>query len=171
MDEEKLRAEEVEILRPEIKDLEAVFGFWRAQHELHYNLDPVYYKPNSAELDTLAREYFQKTITTDSPHILIARLQDKIVGFITFEEKGTGSGIEEFASNLSSYEEVIDLFIEDKFRGKNVGTQLMTKVQEHCQRVGLPNMKVEVAASNTRARRFYERLGYGVKQVEMFKKI
>lgn len=171
MDEEKLRAEEVEILQPEIKDLEAVFGFWRAQHELHYNLDPVYYKPNSPELDTLAREYFQKTITTDSPHILIARLQDKIVGFITFEEKGTGSGIEAFASSLSRYEEVIDLFIEDKFRGKNIGAHLMTKAQEHCQNTGLPNMKVEVAASNTGAQRFYERLGFSVKQVEMFKKI
>ena len=47
----------------------------------------------------------------------------------------------------------------------------MTKAQEHCQNAGLPNMKVEVAASNTGAQRFYERLGFIVKQVEMFKKI
>lgn len=163
--------EEIEILRPEIKDLENVFNLWRAQHELHYNLDPVYYKPNSPELDLLARECFQKIITTDSPHILIAKAQNKIIGFITFGERGTGLGIEAFASNLSSYVEVIDLFIEDKFRGKNIGVYLMAQAQEFCQKAGLPNMKVEVAASNARAQRFYERLGFGTRQVEMFKKI
>lgn len=170
MSEEKLRADEIEILRPEIKDLEAVFAFWRAQHELHYNLDPIYYKPNSPELDKLAREYFQKTITTDSPHILIAKLHDQIVGFITFAEKDAGSaGIEAFASNFSKYVEVIDLFVDDQIRGRNVGTHLMSKVQEHCQKIGMPNMKVEVAASNQRAQSFYGRLGYVTRQVEMYK--
>ncbi len=172
MDEENLRAEEIEILRPEIKDLETVFNSWRAQHELHFKLDPAYYKPNSPELDALAREYFQKTIATDSPHILIAKLQDEIVGFITFEEKSTGStGIESFASNVSNHVEIIDLFIDERSRGRKVGTHLMTKVQEHCQRVSLPNMKVEVAALNTGAQRFYEQLGFTHHQVEMFKKI
>lgn len=168
MDDEKLKPAVVEISRPGIEDLEGVFGLWRAQHELHYDLDPAYYKPNSPELDKLAREYFEQVINTDSPHILVARLSNRIVGFITFDEKRAGSGIETFASNLADHVEVIDLFIDEKFRGKNVGTQLMAKVQEHCQRVGLPNMKVEVATANTKALRFYEKLGFVSRQVEMF---
>lgn len=77
MDDEKLTPPIIEVSRPNIEDLEAVFGFWRAQHELHYKLDPIYYKPNSPELDRMAREYFEKVINTDSPHILVARLQDR----------------------------------------------------------------------------------------------
>lgn len=168
MDDEGLKTAAIEISRPKKEDLETVFGFWRAQHELHYNLDTTYYKPNSSELDKLAREYFEKVIDTDSPHILVARLSNRIVGFITFNEKRAGSGIETFASNLADHVEVIDLFIDEEFRGKNVGTQLMTKVQEHCQRAGLPNMKVEVATANTKALQFYEKLGFVPRQTEIF---
>lgn len=171
MDNEKLKAASVEISRPKQEDLEAVFGFWRAQHELHYQLDPAYYKPNSPELDILAREYFEKAINTDDPHIRVARLQNRIVGFITFEEKRSGSGIETFAANLSDHVEVIDLFIDEEFRSQNIGTQLMADVQRHCQKVGITNIKAEVSTFNTKALSFYERLGFVPRQVEMFSKI
>jgi len=164
--------ESLEVFRPELKDFETVFGFWRAQHELHYNLDPVYYKPNSTELDKLAKEYFTKTITTDSPHILVAKFQNQLIGFVTFNEKKSDLiGIEAFASNCSSYVEVIDLFIDDKFRGKRMGEQLMIKAQEYCQKEGLPKMMVEVAVANSGAQRFYTRLGFVTQQVKMFKGI
>ncbi len=169
MNEEQLNAAAIEISRPTEEDLKAVFGFWRAQHQLHYELDPAYYKPNFPELDYLAREYFEKLIKTDSPHILVARLPGRIVGFITFDEKKPGSGIETFASNLADHVEIIDLFIDENLRGKKVGTQLMTEVQKHCQKVGMLNMKVEVATSNTDALAFYKKLGFVPRQTEMFK--
>lgn len=171
MDDEKLKTAVIEISQPRIEDLEAILGFWRAQHELHYKLDPVYYKPNSPELDKLAREYFERAINSGSPHILIAKMPDRIVGFITFDEKRAGSGIETFASNLSDHVEIIDLFVDKELRGKTVGTQLMMKVEEHCQRVGLPNIEVEVATTNTEARKFYEKLGFVSQQTKMFRTI
>lgn len=175
---EVLRKEDIEILKPDIKDLDAVFDLWYAQHELHYNLDPDYYWPNmpnrrtTSVLSVLARQYFEKAIKDEYPNnkILIAKLEGKIVGFITYNEHHVEQGqIERFATQYSTYVEVIDLFVDEQTRGRNIGAHLMSKVEDYCREVGMQNMKVEVAAPNTRAQHFYERLGFAPKQVEMFK--
>lgn len=162
----------MKIVQVKINDLDVVLDFWKAQHELHFKLDSDYYKPNSPKLDKLAKDYFEKTIVSNTPHILVAKIQNKVVGFITFDEKRSDlSGIEAFASNCSSYVEVIDLFIDEEFRGKNIGKSLMEKAEEYCQKVGLHKILVEVAAANIGAQSFYKKLGFILQQTKMFKKV
>lgn len=54
-------------------------------------------------------------------------------------------------------------------RSRNIGTQLISEVQKYCQKVGMPNIKVEVATQNTRSLRFYEQRGFTNRQSILFR--
>ncbi len=58
------------------------------------------------------------------------------------------------------YGYVNDLYVSDKARGQGVADALMNAAEGYFRDSGLTNMRLGVLTENTRARRFYERLGW-----------
>ncbi len=65
----------------------------------------------------------------------------------------------------SSYMNIDDVFVWEKFRGKQIGESLMLKAKQVCLTKGAARIRWEVAQDNHGAIKFYERLGanYDVK--------
>ncbi len=165
---EKIAPHQIEILKPELTDLPAVLEMWKKQHDLHLVLDPEYYTENSERLDEDARGYFREAVQKDRPHIRIAKLQGQIVGFITYTKSAPEPGIATSGSNVASHVEVVDLFVEDSVRNRNIGQHLMSPVIDYAKQEGIKNIMVEVSASNPGAQRFYERSGFIPRQVKSY---
>lgn len=171
---ETVNPADIEIVRPDETDLSTIFDLWKEQHTYHLNLDPTYYTENSSDIFEKAERYFKEVVRTDTPHILVAKLDKAVVGFITFAEPPQPSGEEnvvDFGSNLSRCGEIIDLIVTEKIRERAIGTQLLDKAEEELKTKGVQFIKVEVASTNNGARRFYERYNYVPRQVLSYKKL
>lgn len=53
-----------------------------------------------------------------------------------------------------------DVFIDERFRGRGMGTAMMMFVEEHARRRGARRIDTSVHSKNYGAARFYQRLGY-----------
>lgn len=165
---EKTSPYQIEISRPELADLPTVLAMWKQQHDLHLALDPNYYTVDSPQLDRDAEEYFREAIENDNPHIRIAKLQRQTVGFVTYEKSSPVPGIATSGSKVAHHVEVVDLFVEEPARNKNVGQQLMTAAIDFAKQQGIKSVVVEVSSHNPAAQRFYERMGFAPEQVKSY---
>ena len=66
---------------------------------------------------------------------------------------------------------ILELFVEQDIRGKNVGTLLMKEMEKYFKKNKCNIIKVEVFKPNVRAHRFYEKCGYEERLIDMVKKI
>lgn len=66
---------------------------------------------------------------------------------------------------------IFDVYIEDKFRGKGYGKQVMLLIEEKARELGLKSIGLHVFASNNVARSLYESIGYEVSSLNMIKKL
>jgi ribosomal protein S18 acetylase RimI-like enzyme len=66
---------------------------------------------------------------------------------------------------------VTDLHVLPEFRGKGIGKWLLGKAEECATTRHIPYVKLQVFAGNTRARVFYQALGYQEVAVTLVKQI
>jgi ribosomal protein S18 acetylase RimI-like enzyme len=157
----------ITITKPTIYDIDQLIPIWEQQFGYHHNLDSYYYVANSEALNKQFKLYLEHSISNDKPYILIAKEADTILGFITYS-------IEEetyFDTNITRYGSIKELCVDEDKRGKGIGTQLMTAVEDFFASHGLSDICVNSAALNKNAMAFYEKLGYHTKRVAMYKQI
>lgn len=65
---------------------------------------------------------------------------------------------------------ILELIVSDKYRGKNVGSLLMERVEEYFHDEGCTVLLVEVFEPNNLAHNFYKKLGYTDRSIDMIKK-
>jgi ribosomal-protein-alanine N-acetyltransferase len=106
---------------------------------------------NSEPWTTLRRNFDAslKIVTDPSREVLLATVNDEIVGFIILLMQGAFVGY------------VQSVCVEPEWRGKGVGGQLMAFAEKRIFSE-TPNVFVCVSSFNKGAQRFYERLGYEV---------
>ena len=56
--------------------------------------------------------------------------------------------------------EISDLFVIPGYRGQGIGTDILKALLEQAHKAGYTDIEIGVLASNTRARRLYERMGF-----------
>jgi ribosomal-protein-alanine N-acetyltransferase len=56
--------------------------------------------------------------------------------------------------------EISDLFVVPGYRGQGIGTRILETLLEKARKAGYTNIEIGVLASNTRAQRLYERVGF-----------
>lgn len=95
--------------------------------------------------------------------LLVARDGSELVGFITFsKERGDYDvGVERGL--------VHDLFVRSSHRDSGIGSRLLNAAERRLANDGIDRVSLEAMASNTDARRFYERHGYEQFRVELEK--
>ncbi len=157
----------MKINKPDQKDIPALINLWREQYQFHNDIDPIYYVPNSLNQDKVFEKYIKNAIINDSPNILVARDNDKIIGFITF-------GTEEnnyIDTNIKKFGEIIEVFIKKEYCKKGVGTKLIQEAEKFFINQGIKDIKISSSSFNDNASKFYDKNSYVSRQILFFKKI
>lgn len=143
----------MEIRRAEIKDMEKICDLLNQVLEVHHNGRPDLFKSG-------CRKY-----TDPELEVLIADNQRPI--FVA-DDDGVVSGyafciIEEHKNNniLTDIKTLYidDLCVDEKTRGKHIGSALFEYVKGYAREIGCYNVTLNVWACNESAKAFYERLG------------
>ena len=66
---------------------------------------------------------------------------------------------------------IFDVHIEEKFRGKGYGRQIMLLIEEKARELGVKRMGLHVFAYNKVAKNLYESIGYEISSLNMIKKL
>lgn len=109
-----------------------------------------------------AQQYYGSQTETSDAAVLVAQLEDEIVGFayIQFEAK-------DYANLLETAAWLHDIYITEAARGKNVGKLLIERSIEAAKELGADKLMLSVAAKNEFAKEFFERNGFRETMVEM----
>jgi ribosomal protein S18 acetylase RimI-like enzyme len=66
---------------------------------------------------------------------------------------------------------IFDVMVNEKFRGKGYGKQLMLLIEEKAREWDLKSIGLHVFAYNKVAKNLYENLGYEISSLNMIKKL
>jgi len=66
---------------------------------------------------------------------------------------------------------IFDVMVDEKFRGKGYGKELMLLIEEKARELGLQSIGLHVFAYNKVAKNLYESMGYEVSSLNMVKKL
>lgn len=158
---------QLKIVKPHLKQLSDLISLWEKQYDYHHNLDNQYYVVNSESLKQKFEKYLTKAIKANDPYILIAQVDNKIAGFITFE-KGPA---DYFDTQIKEYGEVIELFVDNQYRKLGIGKKLLAAAEKHFTQRKIKYVKVQSSSFNQNALEFYKHLKYINRQTLLFKKI
>ena len=101
-------------------------------------------------------DYFKKRITKNDGCVLIAFVNDKIVGYLAggFNKKSSVRVLPKKFARLEN------MFVLDKFRGQGIGTKLFQAFVDWCQSKGVGRLRVVASAQNTKGINFYKKNGF-----------
>lgn len=157
----------MEIAKPTISDIPKLLELWKYQFNFHHSLDSEHMAGYSDELSRTIAAYLKNSIEHDDPHILVAKQDGIMVGFVTFK----GEEAQYFDSNVKKYGTVIELYVAEVARAQGVGKTLMKAAEDFFRSRGLQHLKVCASSFNTNAREFYKHLGYEEKEITFFRKL
>ena len=101
-----------------------------------------------------------KGIETPNHHLFNLNLENQVIGYVWIKvEKEKKSAI------------LYEIYIFEEYRGKGLGTEVMTSVEAWLEQEDIHFFKLHVFGSNTRARKLYEELGFGIAGINMVKTI
>lgn len=135
-----------------IGDLEVILRLnkklfdYETSFNTEYNLDWTY--------SDVGRNYFKKMIEDENEIALVAESEDKIVGYIVV------SIYHHSFRKENPIAELDNMYIEEEFRGKGIGTQLVAEAKRQAKGKGATRLKVEAAAQNEKAISFYRACGF-----------
>lgn len=161
----KMKMTKLKINKPDKKDIPALINLWQKQYQFHNDIDPVYYVPNSSNQDRVFEKYIKNAILNDSPSILVARDNNKIIGFITFDMEENNY----IDTNIKKFGEIIEIFVEKEYRKKSVGTKLIQEAENFFNNKGIKYIKISSSSFNDKASEFYNKIGYINHQTLFFK--
>ena len=98
-------------------------------------------------LECWSENNYKESLNNENYTIVVARAQDKIVGFLSM-----------YVVADEGY--ICNIAVEKDFRHCGIGTTLAKRIIEDSVDKGLKFLSLEVRESNVVATRFYERLGF-----------
>jgi len=99
------------------------------------------------------KEALQKTLTTKNYGLLVAEINQRIVGFVNYV-------IYPSFWECAWQGLVNDLFVHEAFQGKGVGGKLIEAVVQCADASGFNELHVSTGKENERARRLYTKYGF-----------
>ncbi|HLD11718.1 MAG TPA: GNAT family N-acetyltransferase [Patescibacteria group bacterium] len=66
---------------------------------------------------------------------------------------------------------VLELFVENEYRGEGIGSKLMKTIEKYFKKKGCFSCRVEVFVPNRNAHRFYKKSGYQNSDIDMIKRL
>ncbi len=141
---------------PQIEDFNKVNQLAKQVHELHVNWRPDLFL---SVHEVISKENFKEMI--QAQEIFVAKIQDNIVGYITFNIKEKNNPSMRYRKQL----QIEAICIDEKNRGEGIGTELL----EYAKKLGKENnctdLYLTVNKENEKAIKIYEKFGFKVKSI------
>lgn len=128
-------------------------------------------EPNRAKGRTVCKEYVARLFEQCATHkgaVHVAEVGGRIVAFVCVLGRVDS---EEIIEAEPEHAYVTDLYVDEEHRGAGIGEQLMEGAELHARSCGATRLKVGVLSANTRAHRFYERMGFRDNEVVLEKRL
>jgi ribosomal protein S18 acetylase RimI-like enzyme len=126
---------------------------WMQSAEEHTSHDMVYETAPGAE--KTMRRFLADVANSGYSFLFVATAGDRTVGFISGELR---QGSPTFLPK--TWASVDDVFVEPAYRNRGIGRALLQSVQAWAQERDADGISLQVAAANSRGRKFYEDLGF-----------
>ena len=134
-------------------DAAAAARLWVRSAEEHTLYDPVYTTVPNAE--KVMRRFLSDLSSNSHSCLFVAELNGEVVGFLSGELR-EGSP----AFQPKTWAAVEDVYVTPDYRSSGIGHALFEACQEWARERGANGVSLQVAADNTRGRKFYEELGF-----------
>ena len=138
--------------KPEdVKDLQGfVYSLMKYEYK-HFDktTDPKWAKSKPCE------KYFKKRVESRNSIALLAFDGEKIVGYLS-----GGIGKADLWRKMKIHGELADMFVEEKYRNKKVGTLLMEEFLTWAKKRKATTVEVKAYAGNDIATNFYRKHGF-----------
>lgn len=148
---------------PNISDQEMINELAVQEHNLHVKWrNDLFIKCD----DMMPKERLEDLI--NQKEILVARLNDKVIGFITFNirEKSNQQGFRD-RKQLN-----IDVIcVDENLRGKGIGTKILEHIKEFAKENNCTDLYLTVNEENLDAIKLYEKFGFQLKNIAYSMKI
>ena len=139
-------------------DYEQVESIMHQVQDLHIEWRPDIYKACDV---VLAYEEFLSAVGAEN--LLVAELDDKVVGILLFTYRHVGSD-----KQVSRDVLFIDaMAVDEAYRGNGIGHQLFDAVKRIAEEKQLDGIELQVNARNARAKEMYESYGFTEKSINM----
>ena len=146
----------MEILVPNKTDWEKVNRLAVQVHELHVGWRPDIFLSSEIVID---KERFFDLI--ENTQIFVAKENEDILGYITFDIKERENPIMRFRKQLS----IDAMCVDEKCRHKGIGTKLLGFVKEYALKNNCTDLYLTVNEENIPGIKTYEKFGFRVKNI------
>jgi ribosomal protein S18 acetylase RimI-like enzyme len=131
------------------------YDFWSERSIREYKKEQVRGGLTETEAEEKSQADFKRYLPDglNSPDQYLFTMKDnnEIIGYIWFCERGP-------ADNRKAY--LLDIIIEEQYRGKGYGKKAMLLLEEKVKYLGLKHIGLHVFGHNNRAYELYKKLGY-----------
>lgn len=110
------------------------------------------------------KSLFDQNVANPDLIYLVARFENKIIGFI-------GVHIQGLLHHCSRVAEIQELVINVDYRGKNVGQELIRAAEKICSEQGIVEIEVTSNKKNERAHQFYMNNNYSASHFKFTRKL
>ncbi|MCI8384758.1 MAG: GNAT family N-acetyltransferase [Clostridia bacterium] len=141
---------------PKLDDFKEVNKLAKQVHELHVNWRPDLFLSVD---EVIIKDCFEEMI--QAKEIFIARIQDEIVGYITFNIKEKNNPSMRYRKQL----QIEAICVDEKNRGKGIGIALLEYTKKHGKENDCTDMYLTVNEENKKAIKVYEEFGFKVKSI------
>lgn len=115
--------------------------------------------------EAITKERFISLIEEKS--IFVAKIEDKIVGYVTFCIVEKENPILRFRKQLS----IDAMCVDNKHRGQGIGSSLLEFIEKYAKEENCTDIYLTVNEENTNAIKTYEKFGMKVKNIAYSKQI
>lgn len=112
------------------------------------------------------RAWYQRMIDNEHGFVVVAYLADAPVGYAFVRVHDGADDTLDFGTRWG---QVVTLSVLPEHRGAGIGTAVMDEVDRELAAIGIDTVEIDVMQGNDRARAFYERRGYVLGQIYLFK--
>ncbi len=107
------------------------------------------------------KEYFSKRITDDNSICLVAEIDNEIVGYLA------GAIMEVESWRPVKRTELENMFVKEEFRSSGIGAKLVNEFFNWSKTKGVQRSLVVAYATNEKAIKFYQKMGFDPESVSL----
>ncbi|MBI5151851.1 MAG: GNAT family N-acetyltransferase [Candidatus Pacebacteria bacterium] len=161
---------DVTIRKYEPVDKEIIENFFDVFLDFIASMDPL---ERLRRLPGFGQKYLQTTlrdVKRKNGAMYVAMKENHVIGFVVgviIKQKT----IERYECIPTTTGRVTELFVHDPYRGKNIGSLLLNKIESYFKTNDCNVIYIEVFEPNTRAHNFYQSFGYKDRRRDMIKQI